>query len=112
MNSSAFTGNDDDFACTDVVPSTAITVEEGDMLGACVFKPPGMGTHELKIVGKGSTDSLMKLHGMHQKVCSTNSISATIQMTRLRSESSRQLHLHANIGIYTHTHIHTINNQC
>lgn len=112
VNSVKFHGNNQasntDFYCTDVVPNTNITIEAGDLLGACVFEPDrDTGHHlELNVVGKveNNSESLLiaRNNGEFEDICTDHGILAgTITTTQLKAKSKRRLHLYAdyNLGI-------------
>ena len=100
-------GFDDDeftefFGCVDYPLNESITIEAGDVLGACVFIPSGdSGIRELDIVGgKGSSQGM--LMRTPPSDCGLNALPSNV--TSLSASSNRVLHLHANItGNFIHT---------
>ena len=78
---------------------SSLTVEAGDVLGACIFDPPN-GRRQLDIVGEGGEESLLE---MNDVVRCTNEgpnreIPLSVEKIQLSPRSSRRLHLYANIG--------------
>ena len=82
--------------------NSPLTVQAGDIPGACVFDP-GTDTFivnrlQLDIVGEASGQSLLQ---MDTSGCSTVAIPSNIPANQLSTQSSRRLHLYANIGKLT-----------
>ena len=86
------------------IGDSPLTIQAGDILGACVFDPDGDiqfgGTSilirlPLDVVGEASGGSLMQ---MDTAECSREAIPSDIPTNQLSSLSSRTLHIHANIG--------------
>ena len=84
--------------------NSPLTVQAGDILGACVFDPENIvrGTRvtlnrlQLDIVGDVSGQSLLQTTDTSE--CSTVAIPSNIPANQLSAQSSRRLHLYANIG--------------
>ena len=93
--------NGDDFAgpfnCAVYTPNVPVTVEAGDVLGACVFNPSGGDNKQLDIVGNRLT-SLGMLMKTGVNGCGMNTVPSTVTSTSLQDSSSLVLHLYANIG--------------
>ena len=83
-----------------------VIIEEGDILGACVFNPQGQ-PRQLDIVGEVSGESLLRKNGVND--CGDNNIPANVTVGSVGPPSnrdqpfslvaSRRLHLYANIGM-------------
>ena len=76
-----------------------LTVQAGDVLGACVFNPvnvDGDNRRQLDIVGETSGSSLL---GMNDNGCTTEAIPSNIPTNQLSNRNNRRLHLFANIGM-------------
>ena len=79
--------------------ASPLTVQAGDILGACVFDPEdsdNFGRHQLDVVGEIDGESLV---GMSSSGCTTDALPLNIPVSQLSAISSRRLHLYANIGI-------------
>ena len=94
----------DGFDCyTDSLDAGAspLTIQAGDILGACVFDPDGdiqviLSTLPLHVVGEaGSGESLMQ---MGTAGCSRQTLPSDIPANELTVINSRRLHIYANIG--------------
>ena len=76
-----------------------LTVQAGDVLGACVFNPvnvDGDSRRQLDIVGETGGSSLLE---MNNDGCTTEAIPSNIPTNQLSNRNNRRLHLFANIGI-------------
>lgn len=76
-----------------------ITIQAGDVLGACIFDPVDASTFDrfpLNIVGQSSTGQY--LLRMSSSACTRETLPTTIPSDQLSTISSRRLHLYANIG--------------
>ena len=99
---------EDGFNCYDDsidVGNSPLTIQAGDILGACVFDPENMrfglvqvNRLQLDIVGEASGQSLLQ---MDTTGCTTEAIPSNIPANQLSTQSPRKLHLYANIGIST-----------
>ena len=79
--------------------TSPLTVQAGDVLGACVFDPANSenyGRHQLDVVGETEGESLL---GMSSSGCTTDALPSSIPVSQLSMVSSRRLHIYANIGI-------------
>ena len=81
---------------------SSLTVEAGDVLGACIFDPRdtwGVVRRQLDIVGEGGGESLLE---MNKDGCIFTGwgwkIPLSVERSPLSTMSSRRLHLYANIG--------------
>ena len=87
------------FNCyNDSVP-TPLTVQAGDVLGACVFNPTDGNFFtriQLDVVGRVNGESLLR---MGSDECSTTALPTSIQASQLSTVDSRRLHLYAYIGV-------------
>ena len=77
-----------------------VTVQAGDVFGACVFDPSDsiMGNAErlpLNVVGEASGESLLE---MGADECTQKIIPSNIQLSQLTTSASQRLHLYADIG--------------
>ena len=77
-----------------------VTVQAGDIIGACVFDPSDSITGNaerlsLNVVGEASGESLLE---MGADECSRETIPSNIQLSQLTTSASRRLHLYADIG--------------
>ena len=85
-----------------------VTVQSGDILGACVFDPNGDSSRvrrlPLNIVGEVSGESLLE---MNTNGCTRDDLPMSISANDLSSVSSRRMHLYANISkkLFKHTNI-------
>ena len=87
------------------VGDSPLTIQDGDMLGACVFDPDGDILVEndidllirlpLDVVGEASGESLSQ---MGTAGCSTDDIPSEIPTNQLSTLNSRRLHVYASIG--------------
>ena len=76
-----------------------ITIQAGDVLGACIFDPMDgttFGRFPLNIVGQSSTGQY--LSRMSSSTCTREMLPTTIPSNQLSTINSRRLHLYANIG--------------
>ena len=80
------------------VGESPLTIQAGDILGACVFNPEDVqlvNRFPLDVVGKDSGGSLLQ---MGTAGCSMEAIPSDISANQLSILSSRRLHIYANIG--------------
>ena len=80
------------------VGNSPLTVQAGDILGACVFNPDdqfGVNRLPLDVVGEVGGESLQQ---MDTGGCSRTNIPSDISINQLSTLNSRRLHIHANIG--------------
>ena len=87
----------------DSIPSSGLTVQAGDVLGACIFNPVNenrLTRIQLNIVGQGGDESLLQ---MGAGGCSMDTLPNSIQASQLSRVDSRRLHLYANIGVHRHS---------
>ena len=79
--------------------NSLLTVQTGDILGACVFDPDGdnplVRRLPLDIVGEVSGESLL---AMNTDGCTRDDLPMSISANDLSSVSSRRMHLYANIS--------------
>ena len=91
------------FVCySDSTGDTPVTVQAGDIIGACIFNPANRDEYEgdrLNIVGRqtGTGESLLEL-SESEASCSRESIPSEILKNDLSVRNDRRLHLYANIG--------------
>ena len=86
------------FNCYNDTLDTPLTIQDGDIVGACIFMPPGgfgFSRRQLNIVGDVDGETLL---GMDDSGCTINRIPSNISTSRPSSHTSRRLHLYANIG--------------
>ena len=90
------------FNCYDdsiVVGNSPLTIQAGDILGACVFDPENLGSVvtrlPLDVVGVASGEPLLQ---MGTNGCSMDDIPSDIPANQLSRTNSRRLHIYANIG--------------
>ena len=78
---------------------SSLTVQAGDVLGACIFDPRdtlNAVRRQLDIVGEGGGESLLE---MNDDGCRLDQeIPLSVERNQLSTRSSRRLHLYANIG--------------
>ena len=82
------------------VGNSPLTIQAGDILGACVFDPDGdipfiVTRLPLDVVGEVSGGSLLQ---MSTAGCSRQDIPPDIPANQLSTLASRRLHIYANIG--------------
>ena len=81
------------------VGDSPLTIQAGDVLGACVFDPdniPVIATRlQLDVVGEASGESLLR---MGTTGCSIDAIPSDISANELSTLNSRRLHIYAIIG--------------
>ena len=97
----------DGFVCyNDSTGDPPVTVQAGDIIGACIFDPQDRDVNsnvasfdrfQLDIVGRISGESLLELSESEAR-CSMNSIPSDITVNGLSNRNDRRLHLYANIG--------------
>ena len=96
------------------VGESPLTIQAGDILGACVFDPDGDIVADdiellirlpLDVVGEVGGESLLQ---MNADECSRENIPSDIPANQLSTLNSRRLYVYANIGkLYHHTvHLH------
>ena len=90
------------FRCDVYTPNVPVTVEAGDVLGACVFDPSGDDNEQLDIVGNRFT-SLGMLMKTGSNGCGINTVPSSVTSASLQDSSSLALHLYANIGRESNT---------
>ena len=80
--------------------NSSLTVEAGDVLGACVINPSGDNRHQLDIVGV--SDNGESLLEMNENGCvitrQDGEIPLSVEISQPSTKSPRRLHLYANIG--------------
>ena len=78
------------------VGDSPLIVQAGDIIGACVFNPPGGERRQLDIVGgmDGLGESLFE----DDLTCTVNEIPLSVQHSDLTRCDNRRLHIYANIG--------------
>jgi hypothetical protein len=93
---------EDDYACyDDAIDSTPVTIQAGDVLGACVFNPdnePGDNRRQLDIVGDTGPGGSSLLE-MNDDGCTTKTLPPNIPSNQLSNRNNRRLYLFATIGI-------------
>ena len=82
------------------VGDSPLTIQAGDILGACVFDPDGdirfvLTRLPLDVVGEASGGSLLQ---MSTAGCSRTDIPPDVLTTQLSTVNSRRLYIYANIG--------------
>ena len=93
---------EDNYVCYDDsidAGDSPVTIQAGDVLGACVFNPDnvdGDNRRQLDIVGETGGSSLLD---MSDSGCTTEAIPSNIPMNQLSTRNNRRLHLFANIGM-------------
>ena len=83
----------DNFTCT-TLDHPDFGVEAGDVVGACIFNPPGNSTRQLNLDSYTKRSQLMH---MASKGCSLTDIPSPVSSVRLIMATSRILHVYANI---------------
>jgi hypothetical protein len=93
------------FTCYDDSITVPLTVQAGDILGACVFNPTDGNFFTRRqlvdVVGRVDGESLLR---MGAAGCSTTALPTDIKASQLSTVNSRRLHLYANIGTQCGTH--------
>ena len=80
---------------------SSLSVQAGDVLGACIFDPRDTGNsvrRQLDIVGEVEGDSLLEMNDDGCIVGLNREIPLSVERSQLSTRSSRRLHLYANIG--------------
>ena len=80
------------------VGDSPLTIQAGDILGACVFDPSnsfGVNRFQLDVVGEANGGSLLQ---MSTAGCSRTDIPPDVPTTQLSTVNSRRLHIYSNIG--------------
>ena len=88
------------FTCYDDTITAPLTVQAGDVVGACVFNPTNgnfFTRRQLDVVGRVDGESLLQ---MGSGGCSTTALPTEIRASQLSTADSRRLHIYANIGIH------------
>lgn len=86
--------------------SESVTVQAGDIIGACVFDPANeliLSRMQLDIVGESRSrhDSGSSLLAMPTTDgCSMDTLPSNIPTNQLSVISSKRLHIYANVGMY------------
>ena len=75
------------------IGNSPLTIQAGDIIGACVFNPSGGPRRELDIVGEVSGESLMQA----DIDCTMDAMLSSIQQSELQPCDDRRLHIYANI---------------
>ena len=81
--------------------SSLLTVQAGDILGACVFDPidgDNYDRRQLDVVGEAEMDGEFLLGMSSSGRCTTDALPSNIPISQLSMVSSRRLHIYANIG--------------
>ena len=87
-------GDNGDFGCTTLTPVVPVTVQAGDVIGACVFDPPD-NILQNDIVGEiDDSDRYLMTTGTNG--CGDAAVPSTVNS--LNRRDSRVLHIHADIG--------------
>ena len=96
----------DDFIDAGDLP---LTVQAGDILGACIFDPVDSehGRRQLDVIGEIEGEALL---GMSSSGCTTDALPSNIPVSWLSMVSSRRLHIYANIGILNNIQLYPIQN--
>ena len=85
--------------------SSPLTVQAGDILGACVFDPIDSDNYDrrqLDVVGEAEMDGEFLLGMSSSGRCTTDALPSNIPISQLSKVSSRRLHIYANIGNHNH----------
>lgn len=81
------------------IGDSPLTIQIGDVLGACVFNPQGGNTFQLDVVGDTGQQSSESLLAMNTGGCARNTpLPSSVLTNSLSNRNSRRLHIHANIG--------------
>ena len=93
------------FTCYDDEVDSPLTVQAGDVIGACIFDPDDTALagftitrHQLNIVGRGRGNNNQLMQTMTAQ-CTRDSLLLSIPTSELESRP-RVLHIHATIGIH------------
>ena len=73
-----------------------LSVQAGDLVGACIFKPQESYRRQLNIVGEVDGESLLGMSDVIE--CSVDDIPSSIRADQLSTHDNRRLHIYANIG--------------
>ena len=87
--------------CHDEFLDEPFTIEEGDVIGACVVDPKDPAMRQLNIVSRvnGQPHALLPLYGTQEyaQPCKMGTIPPRIMISQLTAVNSTRLHLSANI---------------
>ena len=83
------------FGCTTLTPVDPVTVQAGDVIGACVFDPPDDDTLQNDVVGE-IDDSNRYLMTTGTNGCGDAAVPRNVNF--LSTRNSRVLHIYADIG--------------
>ena len=83
-----------DFACASYSPSAAVDIQTGDMIGACIYDPPG-GRVQLDVVGRNA-GSVQYIMSTGNSGCGNSAVPNTV--TSLTRMDSSVVHIHADIS--------------
>ena len=92
------------FSCYDDsinVGTSPLTIQAGDVLGACVFDPEDENIFQLDVVGDtggGSPESLLRMNTNGCGNVWNSPLPSSVLTNSLSNRNSRRLHIHANIG--------------
>ena len=95
---------EDGFVCySDSAGGTPVTIQDGDVIGACIFDPDDsefLERLQLDIVGRQTGTPGESLLGLSESEasCSRNSIPNSVLGNNLSPRNDRRLHLYANIS--------------
>ena len=89
---------DNDDECLDLSFNEPVTVNPGDVLGACVFDPPGSSVYPLDVVRSASSSDELLRADSGSSGCTDTAVPSSITSSSLSTRTSRVLHLHATIG--------------
>ena len=90
---------DGGFMCYNDTSDSPLSIQTGDIIGACVFDPQdgnGFSRHQLDIVGQVSEESLLQAN-LPNDACTMNVIPSSILCSNLQNRNDRRLHIYANI---------------
>ena len=97
---------------------SSLTVQAGDVLGACIFDPDDTGNavrRQLDIIGEVEGESLLEMNDINGCIFmgDDQDIPLSVQRSQLSPRSSRRLHLYAIIGnglslLYFYTYYYNV----
>ena len=84
--------------CSKFTLDQPLPIEAGEVLGVCIFDPPGNTIHSLNLVGSVGTDTSDLLRLRPAPDCTETSVPRSIDDSHSDHISNKAIYLYANIG--------------